>query len=341
MDSITHLVVGACIGEVFLGRQLGKRALLWGAAAQSAPDMDWMASLWMGTAENLLAHRGFTHSFLFAAVITPLFAMAADRWHRPHDISFRRFLWFFGVAIFGHTLLDGLNSYGTGWFEPFDHARVALNVLFVADPFFTLGPAVAVLGLLLLRKHARYHRGWAMGGLVWCLVYIGFATSNKLRMERAVEELLVQQGVRHDRTFITPTVMNNWLWYVVASDANGHHVGFRSVFDGNAPLELRYFPRNEDLLTDLRDHSEVQVLQRFAQGLYTVERSDGALVFSDLRFGQVMGWRDPDAPFVFRFDLDHTDANALVVQRGRFAGWDRDAVASLVRRIAGRQRSRR
>ncbi|MBK7555701.1 MAG: metal-dependent hydrolase [Flavobacteriales bacterium] len=126
MDSLTHLVVGACIGEVFLGRQLGRRALLWGAFAQSAPDLDVVAALWTDTAENLLAHRGFTHSFLFAAVLTPLFALAADRWHRPHDIRFSRFCWFFGVAIFGHTLLDGLNSYGTGWFEPFSHARVAL-----------------------------------------------------------------------------------------------------------------------------------------------------------------------------------------------------------------------
>lgn len=341
MDSLTHLVVGACIGEVFLGRQLGRRALIWGAIAQSAPDVDVLASLWSDTAENLLAHRGFTHSFLFAALITPFFALAADRWHRPHDIPFRRFCWFFAVAIFGHTLLDGLNSYGTGWFEPFDHRRIALNVLFVADPFFSFGPGVATLVLIFLRRHRRFHRPWAWAGLAWCLIYAGYAVIHKVTMDRTVERLLARQHMQYTRTFITPTVMNNWLWYVVAEDAHGYHVGFRSVFDTTDTLDLRYFPRNEELLRGLAHDAELHLLLRFSQGFYTVESQQDKLVFNDLRFGQVMGWRDPRAPFTFHFQLGEGSDNELVVQRGRFAGWDGDAVSSLLRRIRGDQRSRR
>ena len=336
MDSITHLVVGACIGEAFLGRQLGRRALLWGAIAQSAPDIDWIATFWKDTTENLLAHRGFTHSFLFAALLTPFFALAADRWHRPHNIPFRRFCWFFGVAIFGHTLLDGLNSYGTGWFEPFSHDRIALNVLFVADPFFSLGPTVTVLVLLLLRRHRRFHRPWAFVGIAWCMLYIGYATYNKVNVERTVHRLLARQEVHYTRTLITPTVLNNWLWYIVAGDDRGYHVGFRSVFDTTDTLELQYFPRHAALLDQVDDHAEVHRLIRFSQEFYTVEQKDDQLVFNDLRFGQVMGWRDPQGPFTFRFLLDHPGNNTLVVQRGRFTGWDRDALTSLVRRIRGR-----
>ena len=40
MDSVTHLVLGAMQGEVVLGRKLGMRAMLWGAAAGSLPDPD-------------------------------------------------------------------------------------------------------------------------------------------------------------------------------------------------------------------------------------------------------------------------------------------------------------
>ncbi len=337
MDSLTHLVVGACIGEVFLGRQLGRRALLWGAFAQSAPDLDVVAALWTDTAENLLAHRGFTHSFLFAAVLTPLFALAADRWHRPHDIRFSRFCWFFGVAIFGHTLLDGLNSYGTGWFEPFSHARVALNVLFVADPFFSLGPAVAVLVLLLLRRHRQYHRHWAWAGLVWCVAYMGYCTWNRSVIVREVHQLLAQQHVPYSRTFITPTVMNNWLWFVAAGDDRGYHIGYRSVFDTTDSLELTYFPRRAELLDQVEDKVELDRLVRFAQEFYTVEQlPDSTLLFNDLRFGQIMGWRDPHGKFTFHYYLHDPARNELVVQRGRFGGWDRDAVSSLVHRIRGR-----
>ena len=61
MDSITHIALGACMGEAFAGKTLGKKAMLWGALAQSIPDIDFIASFWMDTSSNLLAHRGFTH----------------------------------------------------------------------------------------------------------------------------------------------------------------------------------------------------------------------------------------------------------------------------------------
>jgi len=336
MDTLTHLVVGACIGEVFLGRQLGRRALLWGALAQSAPDMDVVASLWSGPAENLLVHRGFTHSFLFAALITPLFAVAAARWHRPRNIPFRHFLWFFGVAVLSHTLLDGLNSYGTGWFEPFNNARVSLNVLFVIDPFFSFGPGVAVLVLLFLRRHRLFHRHWAWAGLTWCVIYLGYCVNHKVIMERDAERLLARQQVRYTRSFIAPTVMNNWLWYIVAGDDRGYHIGYRSVWDTTDTLELHYFPRHAELLEQVEDEAELELLTRFSQEFYTVEQSGDTLAFNDLRFGQIMGWRDRQAPFAFHFLLHQPEGNELVVQRGRFAGWDRGAVASLVQRIRGR-----
>lgn len=99
MDSLSHIAIGACIGEVFAGKKLGKKALLWGALAQSIPDIDFIAAAWTSTTEGLLAHRGFTHSFLFAILITPLIAFAADRWHRPHNITFKKWLFFFGTQI--------------------------------------------------------------------------------------------------------------------------------------------------------------------------------------------------------------------------------------------------
>ena len=42
MVSITHIALGACMGEAFSGKQLGKKATLWGAIAQSIPDIDFI-----------------------------------------------------------------------------------------------------------------------------------------------------------------------------------------------------------------------------------------------------------------------------------------------------------
>jgi inner membrane protein len=129
MDSITHIALGACMGEAFAGKKLGKRAMIWGALAQSIPDIDFVASFWMDTASDLLAHRGFTHSFLFLFIAAPVMALAAEKWHRPHNISFKKWLIFFFAVIGVHLFIDGFNNYGTGWLEPFSHHRFCFETV--------------------------------------------------------------------------------------------------------------------------------------------------------------------------------------------------------------------
>ena len=74
MDSVTHIVLGACIGELILDKQAGRKAILWGALAQSIPDVDFIAGMWMPVSTELLAHRGITHSFLFAFLVAFFFS---------------------------------------------------------------------------------------------------------------------------------------------------------------------------------------------------------------------------------------------------------------------------
>ena len=88
-------------------------------------------------------------------------------------------------------------------------------------------------------------------------------------------------------------------------------------------LNLGYFPRNQHLLSGIDDHIEVQQLKEFSQGYYTVEKWSDTLVFNDLRFGQIIGWEEPTEKFVFHYFLSHPEDNKLVVQRGRFARWNR------------------
>ena len=95
MDSLTHIALGACIGEAFAGKKLGKKAMLWGAVVQSIPDIDFIAGTWLDTSENLLAHRGFTHSVLCMIIIVPLLALLAEKLHRPHNIALKTYLLFF------------------------------------------------------------------------------------------------------------------------------------------------------------------------------------------------------------------------------------------------------
>ena len=154
MDSFTHIALGACIGEAFFKNGFGKKAMAWGALAQSIPDIDFVAAFWTDTTGNLLTHRGFTHSILFAVLIIPLFALLADKIHRPHNISFKKWLLFFSTEIFIHLFIDGFNNYGIGWLEPFSHQRYTFNAIYVVDLLFSTWSIVAFIMLLLLNKNS-------------------------------------------------------------------------------------------------------------------------------------------------------------------------------------------
>lgn len=179
MDSVTHIALGACIGELFVGNKVGRKAMLWGAIAQSFPDIDFIASFWMDTTDELLTHRGFTHSLLFAAIITPVLAWLAERWHRPHHISLSKWTLFFGTEILLHIFLDAFNAYGTAWFEPFSPVRFSFHTLFVAEPLFSIWIGVAFAALLLIKKIKEKERHGRF--LVWECVYYIFCSAWQIR----------------------------------------------------------------------------------------------------------------------------------------------------------------
>ncbi len=336
MDSVTHIVLGACIGEVIAGKELGRKAMLWGALAQTFPDIDVVAEMWLDTPSNLLAHRGFTHSILSCLLFTPLFAAMAQRLHNKASVSLQRWMALFGIEMFCHLLLDSQNAYGTGLFEPFNHARVSFNTMFVADPLFTIVALIASLVLLFFRsKNEKRRLTWATAGIATSVVYLSFCVVNKLIVTNEVEKLLQQQQVGYNKNFVTPTPLNNLLWYVVANDDSGSYVGYRSVFDENPTLELTYFKRNEALLNGMQDDAGLQKLKRFSKDYYIAQEWGDTLVFSDLRFGQILGWKDPKEKFVFHYFLKHPDNNKVVIQRGRFAKWDNTAIPTLWQRMMG------
>lgn len=336
MDSITHIALGACMGEAFAGRTLGKKAMLWGALAQSIPDIDFVSGAWMDTSSGLLAHRGFTHSFLFCLIIAVFFSLIAEHWHRPHNISLQKWMLFFAAVIFAHIFIDAFNNYGVGWFEPFNHRRISFNAIYVADPFFSVWPGIACLALIILKRGSPLRKKYWRMGLGLSAMYLIYCLFNKAKIDTDVKDIFQKQQISYTKYFTTPAPLQNWLWYVVAGNDSGYYIGFRSLFDRKKEIVFQYFPRNDSLLAPVSNHEDLQKLIRFSQQFYTVEKWHDTLVFNDLRFGQIIGWQHARGRFVFHYYLQHSNDNALVVQRGRFEGWDLETVGSLLRRIGGK-----
>jgi inner membrane protein len=216
MDSLTHIAIGACIGDLFLGKRIGKKAMLYGAIAASLPDIDFIASFWLNNADDLMAHRGFTHSFLFGLLFILALAFLFRHRHRVENIPIKTWLIFMSTEIASHLFLDAFNTYGIGWFEPFSHWRVSFNVIFVADPFFSIWPGIAAVVLLILKSASHKRRRWATFGLVFSSLYFLYCLVNKFRIDNDMQFALKKQGIHYNRYFTTPTPFNNWLWYNVA-----------------------------------------------------------------------------------------------------------------------------
>jgi inner membrane protein len=336
MDSLTHIVLGACIGELILDKQAGRKAILWGALAQSVPDIDFIAGMWMPVSTELLAHRGITHSFIFAFFASFFLALIAARWHKAEPITLRKWFWFFLIEIACHLFLDAMNNYGIGWFEPFSSTRVSFNVLYVADPLFTIIPLLSFVLLLFLKTNHHHRIRWARAGVLVSTIYFCFALNNKYIIDKQVHSALKMSSKQELNYFTTPTLLNNFLWFIAVEDSLGFHVGYRSIFDGSLPVKMNYFPKNETFLSQVHDHKEVMELKKFSQGYYTVEHWGDTLVFNDLRFGQTNGWENPDSRFAFHYYLSHPDDNDLIVQRGRFEKFNINSAMWMWNRIWGK-----
>jgi len=71
--------------------------------------------------------------------------------------------------------------------------------------------------------------------------------------------------------------LQNWLWFVVAGNDSGYHVGYRSVFDHTTEMQLEYFPHNTILIGRQSNKKEVRQLIRFSQQFYTIEKKEDSI----------------------------------------------------------------
>lgn len=334
MDSLTHTVLGACLGEAIAGRQLGKKAMLFGALANNFPDIDVLASFFTSPAHNLLVHRGITHSLLCCTVLTFVFAWSLGCAVKAPEMTLRRWVMLIGSGLFLHIGMDALTSYGTGWFEPFSSYRVSFNTLFILDPFF-MAPLLVCSIILLIKKRGSPSRfRTAQVGLVVACLYLLATVLIKIGVNQKVKNDLAKQSVPHTDYMTTPTPLNNLLWYIVARHTDTCRLSYYSVFDTPRPLRYQSVATNRKLLQGIMASPGVADLLQFSKGYYTVSRTDSSLLFSDLRFGQIGGWYDSSAAFVFNFDIMRYN-NATHIQQGRFRSVGSKPLQKLVNRIAG------
>lgn len=335
MDSLTHTVLGACMGEAIAGKQMGKKAMLVGALAHNFPDADVLFNFFTTQANALLTHRGITHSIFFNCIFSIFLAWLFLKYTKNKAMIFNRWLLLISSGLFTHIILDAFTAYGTGWFEPFNHHRVSFNTLFILDPLLLIPLLIGALVLIILKRNSTRRSRIAYAVLTISGVYLCICIFNKLYVKHHVEKDLTNQNIIYDEYMTTPTPLNNLLYNVIVRKQNDFYIGYYSVFDKTSSVHYKKINRNDSLLLTYKNDDEIKKLIRFSKGYYTVTHENSHLVFSDLRFGQLGGWYQPEAPFVFRFNIEKTSNNRIALQQGRFHSVKPDILNKLLERIKG------
>ncbi len=303
MDTLTQIALGAAVGEAVMGRQIGRKALLWGGIAGTIPDLDVFVPLGNAVMDYTY-HRAASHSLFVLALLTPLLVWLVNRIHPQHRDLAKRWAFMIYAVFVTHVLLDSFTTYGTQIFWPIDNTPVALSTIFIIDPLYTLPLLAGIIAALVSRNLGRT---WNSAGLILSTLYLGWTAGAKLHVDSRVADALQQQQIEHRAVFTTPAPFNSLLWRTVVMDGTGYYEGYYSLLDEDNNIAFRHYPSDESLLAGLEEDWNTQRLQWFSKGFYSVRNVGNEVVISDLRMGY-----EPDYVFSFAVaELDNPHAVAI------------------------------
>lgn len=338
MDSLTQIVLGAAVGEAVAGRQLGNRALLWGAIAGTIPDLDVLANSFLDTVGELKFHRSVTHSLLFALIASPLLASLLHRWQGK--ASWWQWCWLFFLGFTTHALLDSFTTWGTQLFWPFSSYGVAFYNIFVIDPFYTLPFLVLLIIAAFYPRESLKRRRLLWWGIGLSSGYLALSLVFQQVAEGVFRRNLQAQGITVQQMITKATPFNILFWSATAKTEQGFYNGFYSLLDGNEEVAFTFIPDQKELLLPYLQHEDLQELLYVTKGYYAVEEDTSgmaALLINDLRFGQFNGWQDGSGQYAFTYTLQPNDRGPFIGQRELNWRPDKGYFSAYVQRILGRE----
>ncbi|MGD9392732.1 MAG: metal-dependent hydrolase [Chromatiales bacterium] len=320
MDLLTQGLVGGVMAQSLATKAEKKIATLVGVVAGLLADADILIRSSSDPLLTIEYHRHFTHSLVFIPVGAAIAMLLLWPFLRRH-LSARR-LYLFSLAGYSMSgVLDAFTSYGTHLFWPFSDERVALNIISIVDPVFTL-----ILLVTLLTGLRLGNRKMAFAGLLLCMMYLGVGFVQLQRAGQVAEDLREKRGHLAVQSVVKPTLANLVLWRSVYIHGDRIHVDAIRVglFDTGKVIEGESVTRFS-LDKDLPQLDESSVL--YKDILRFLSFSDGyvgfdpmqANVLGDIRYSMLPVsarplWGiviDPDSPQVhadYQFFRDSSQA---------------------------------
>ena len=310
MDSITQAVLGAAVAEAGMGgRRLGNKAILWGAALGTLPDLDIIAYPWLDQIQRLEWHRGWSHSIFIILIASPLLGAVIARIHRG-KVSPTRASWIVFWILATHVLIDVFTVYGTMVFAPFSDYRAGLNNLFIIDPLFT-GPLIlGVIIACICTASSRWRRRANVTGLALATLYASWSLGAKAHAEEVIRKNFANAGITPIRITISPTPFNTLLWRGLAEREKDFVITYHSLLNTTSSPTFEILPKNHEALAEIADSRAVKRLIWFSNGFYSASKTKDGWAVSDWRFGEWLSGEKSTLVSVFAWNLSK-DGNSV------------------------------
>ncbi|MDM7860989.1 metal-dependent hydrolase [Alteromonas sp. ASW11-36] len=304
MDSVSQLVLGSAVGYAVLGRKMGVKAAVYGAAFGTLPDLDVFLS-YGDPVKDFTYHRSFTHSIVMQLLIAPAFAWGLQKLHKLRETTFNEWFWLVFAVLSTHAILDSFTVYGTQLLWPFTEYPFGISSLFIIDPAYTLPLLFSFIVVLLpplnpARKRSINHYALAIscGYMLWSL-------AAKWHIDGLVDDALTKRGIDNSLSVSTPAPFNTFLWRSVVVEQNHYYEIYASVFDSVDDVSIYQYQTQPELIAPLQDEWHVQRLQWFTKGLYAVRAEGNNVHITDLRMGI-------EGSYVFDFVVGEQKALAVI-----------------------------
>lgn len=294
MDSVTQAVLGAGIQGAMLGRFQGRRALIYGAALATVPDLDVLMR-YPDPVSLMTYHRGFSHSIFVLTGLALLLTWLIRKYWPQAPYGGRRLFLTLWLVLITHPVLDAFTVYGTQLFWPLATIPESWSAIFIIDPVYTVPLLAGVVFAIAVGMTTRARR-FLVGALIFSTAYLGFGLASRMLAEDRVRDAMQQQGIAVTELRAVSMPFNTLVWRVIAKTADGdYYESVSSLFDRSPPEWLRQ-PLNLDLAEALANVPLHARLRWFTDNWLRYDAIGDALIVSDLRMGMA-------GHYTFRFKM--------------------------------------
>lgn len=286
MDPISQASLGAAAAALFSKRENIRLAVIVGAVAGAAPDLDIFIRSETDPLLSLQYHRHFTHAIVMAPVIGLIVAGLFKLLFWWKKWPFKMLATFAIAGAVTHGLLDACTSYGTLLYWPFTDTRESWDIISIIDPIFTIP-----LFLLTVIAFAFRRPRFAQVAIALCALYFSFGIIQRERAQQHTRDLAASRGHTANKLTARPSIANTLLWRTVYEHDGRYYVDAVWTFpliepvtyEGDSVATFGESEAGQLVPGQSVTARDIERFRHFSQG-YLYQSLENPLLIGDLRY---------------------------------------------------------